>query len=358
MLRISGNFAPLHNQYLFKLKLMIRYSYSVIFLILFSLIVACKSEKKSTDTNSTENTDTLQLTGGDTISFFGGEEVDDSPVVVGEGELYLTFNPITGKTYSTLMETTSRISQTVNGEASSNIMNLSASNNLKVEQPNSDGYFIITSSVKNFKSKVTQGTIEVAFESGKKSADQDADMLRQIMDCYIGMPVTIEMDKNARILSMKGTDAIQKKIQTELGNDAVMVAQQMSDLNQEVLNSFVAFPRKAIKPGDTWITIDSVDMGGVPTIMKNVFTLKSFDSELANISVNSTFSVDKDYIRSIGGTGNEVTMTGGQNGTMQVDSHSGWTRSAELKQDVKMHIEDQGQLIDVSITGNTTFKII
>lgn len=336
---------------------MIKYFHTGLIICVLFLAASCKSDNKTTDGDESA-TDTTQSSAPDTLSFFDGADDPDVPVVVGDGELYLSFNPITGKTYTTLMQSTSRISQTVNGNTASNIMNLSASNNLKVGEPNADGYFVITSSVKSFKSTVTEGTIEVSFESGKKSEDADADMLRQIMDCYIGMPVAIEMDKNARILSVSGTEAIQNKIQTQLGNDAVMISQQMSDLNQEVLNSFVAFPRKAIKPGDTWVTVDSVDMGGVPSIMKNTYTLKSFNSTLADIAVNTEFSVDKDVIRRLGGTGNEVTMTGGQSGTMQVDAQSGWTRNAALKQDVKMRIEDQGQVIDVIITGTTSFKIL
>lgn len=190
---------------------MVKYAYSSLLIILFSLAVACKTEKNNTDIHTPTGEDSLNHTGGDTIVFFGDADSMDIPAEVGPGELFLSFNPITGKTYATLMQTTSKISQTINGTVSSNIMQLSASNNLKVEAPNSSGNFVITSSVKSFKSSVTQGTLEVAFESGKPSTDKDAEMLRKIMDCYIDMPVTIEMDKNARILSMKGTDAIEKK---------------------------------------------------------------------------------------------------------------------------------------------------
>ncbi|MFN3939094.1 MAG: DUF6263 family protein [Chitinophagales bacterium] len=321
----------------------------------FSSIISCKSDSKN-NSGDIDDTDSLQISSGDTITFLN-EIDDDGPIEIKEGELYLSFNPVTGKTYVTDMQSVSKIVQTVNGNTASNTMHLSAANSLKVGEKNSNGNFMITSSVKSFKSSVTEGTIEVSFESGKKSSDPDADMLRQVMDCYIDMPVVIEMDKNARILNVTGVEAIQNKIQTTLGNEMVAVSQQMSDLNQEVLNSFVAFPRKSIKPGDTWVTVDSVDMGGVPTIMKNTYTLTDFNSEIAYIAVKTDFTVDKDLIRSLGGTGNEVTMTGGQSGNMQVDAQSGWTKSASLKQDVKMKIEDQGQVIEVSISGATSFMI-
>lgn len=334
---------------------MIRSFLFLIIATLFSIFISCKSDNKSDSQNSTDS-DSLAINSGDTISFLDDFE-DEGPIEIKEGELYLSFNPVTGKTYSTDMQSVSKIMQTVNGNTASNTMNLSAANNLKVGEKNSNGNFMITSSVKSFKSSVTEGTIEVSFESGKQSSDPDADMLRKVMDCYIDMPVVIEMDKNARILNVTGVEAIQNKIQSTLGNEMVAVSQQMSDLNQEVLNSFVAFPRKPIKPGDTWITVDSVDMGGVPTIMKNTYTLKDFNSEIANIDVKTDFLVDKDLIRSLGGTGNEVTMTGGQSGMMEVDAQSGWTKSASLKQDVKMKIEDQGQVIEVNISGTTSFKI-
>ena len=330
-------------------------SFGLLALTLVLLTASCKNKEQTDTDNQVVASDSLDIAGDSDIFF--ADEVDiaeeDIPAPK-DNEIVLRFNPPKGVTYSTKMKTVTNIRQSMFDQSSSSLMDISTNNKIKVLENIPGKSITLSSTVSYFKAMMKQDTISAGFESGKPSKDPEIDMMRQILDCYINMPIDITMDRNAEVIGIKGIEAVQGKIAEKLGNEAVTASMQMSDMNQEVVNSFVAFPPKPVANGDSWATVDSVDMGGFPTIMRNTFTLQRYDAQYAWVDVYSNFSIDKDMLRSLGGSGDEVTMTGYQKGTMKVERESGWSMESNLEQKLNLNMEAQGQKMSISITGTST----
>jgi hypothetical protein len=322
-------------------------------LVALSFFVWFSCDSKEVKDTPQGRTDTVVI-GNDTITAFF-ESVDSTgiPEPV-DGEIVLRFNPQKGKKYTTKMNTVTKIRQSVLDQSFSSNMDISTTNSITVNDNRGGEQITLTSKVHAFKAMMKQDTMVAGFENGKPADDPEIDMMRKILDCYIDMPIQITMDKNADVISIDGIQKVQDKIAAELGEDAVYASMQMSDMNQEVVNSFVAFPPKPVKVGDTWTTTDSVDMGGFPSIMENTFTLTSFDDTYAWVSVNSSFKIDRKTMQELGATGDEVTMSGYQKGTMKVEKSSGWSMASDLSQKLQLKMENQGQTMSIQIDGSSS----
>lgn len=330
-------------------------SLGLLALTLVLLAVSCKNKEQSETDNLITGADSVAITDESTLFFADEVEVDEADIPAPkDNEIVLRFNPPKGVTYSTKMKTVTNIRQSMFDESSSSVMDIATNNRIKVLDNIPGQSITLSSTVSYFKAMMKQDTMTAGFESGKPSTDPEIDMMRQILDCYINMPIDITMNRNAEVIGIKGIEAVQGKIAEKLGNEAVTASMQMSDMNQEVVNSFVAFPPKPVANGDTWATVDSVDMGGFPTIMRNTFTLQRYDDKYAWVDVYSNFSIDKEMLRQLGGSGDEVTMTGYQKGTMKVERESGWSMESSLEQKLNLSMDAQGQKMSISITGTST----
>jgi hypothetical protein len=318
----------------------------------FFVLFSCNS-KENTSTEVLSNIDSTQV--GETISepFFEEVNAEEMPEA-GEGEIILSFNPEKGKKYSTKMQTVTNIKQSMLDQSFSSVMDIATTNSILVKENIPGSSVTLSSQVHSFKAMMKQDTMVAGFESGKESDNAEIDMMRKILDCYIDMPIEITMDGNAELITVDGIQAVQDKIAEQLGQEAVMASMQMSDMNQEIVNSFVSFPKQPVKIGDVWNTVDSVDMGGFPAVMINSFTLKGFDDQFAWVDVYSDFKIDKAAMQALGATGDEVTMTGYQKGTMKVEKSSGWSMASDLSQKIQMKMDAQGQQMSISIDGTST----
>ncbi len=330
--------------------------YVFVVAIVLNIFYSCKSKSDAEQADNITPPDSLtDIPSIDTSSSFF-TTIPQGDTVLSSGEILLKFNPSKGKSYNTQLETVSEISQTYGGENQSSKMNVVTSNNIAVGDIDNEGNYILTSMVKTFKATVQQGEIKTTIENGKKTDDANADMMRQLLDCYVDMPVKITMNKQAEVQDLTGVDAIENKINEKLGEGASATMNEMGDLNQETLSNFVVFSDAPVKPGDSWQTQDEVDLGGFPSLMKNKFTLKDITNNIATVDVISNFVVDRESIKKMGGTGDEITMNGTQNGTMKVDMKTGWTYSSEMQQTIKMKMDMQGQPLNITVKGSSTMK--
>ncbi|HAE13852.1 MAG: hypothetical protein H6548_12335 [Chitinophagales bacterium] len=317
------------------------------------LFSQCKNNNPGT-TSDLSIIDTTGLADGEPITFLidsSGEKIE-----AGKDQVIIQFNPPAGKVYNTSMQTITNITQTMFGQTFSNLMDISTSNSIRVMENKPDSNIVLQSQVKSFKAHFKQDSLEASFQNGVSSDDPDIDMIRKIMDCYVDMPVKLTISRETDVVDIGGIEEIQSKINTQLGQEALMASLQMSDMNQDIINSFVAFPHRPIAIGDTWKSTDSVDLGGVPAIVTNTFTLNSFDDKFALVSVQSEFKVDREMVRMMGGTGDEVQMSGYQKGEITVAVASGWSIESKLEQNLNLSMEMQGESMKVSIKGNSTLK--
>jgi hypothetical protein len=322
-------------------------------LISTSLVLFTRCNNKETADAENSSSDTI-IEENDPIAFL----TDSTGEIIKpkEGQIILQFNPPTGKKYVTNMRTTTRIKQSMMGQVFESYMDVSTGNTITVKSNSENEPIVLVSTVNSFKTIMKQDTMTAEFENGKASSDPEIDMMRQILDCYINMPVSISMDRAAEVTEIKGVQEIQEKISSKLGQEAMMASMQMSDLNQEVINSFVAFPYKPVGKGDTWVSVDSVDLGGFPTVMTSTYTLKSFDDEFAYVDVYADFKIDQKMMQQLGAESGAVKMSGYQKGGMKVVITSGWSVQSNLEQNLSLSVNAEGQQMTVNISGNSSMN--
>ncbi len=188
--------------------------------------------------------------------------------------------------------------------------------------------------------------MNMAFDSEKD--DKSAANNPQLM----GFAALVDKSLNAKfspageIIEVSGVEKMIDEMVADVsaGNEgmkAQMKQTMQQSFNQESLKqmfggSFIQFPTKSLKKGDTWTEKHSITNQFTLNVINN-YTLKSVDGGKAKLSISSTLSTEP---------GNKSNMQG-----MEVTYNLFGTQSGEITVDVKTG-EILGSEIDQNISGN------
>ncbi len=108
-------------------------------------------------------------------------------------------------------------------------------------------------------------------------------------------------------------------------------------------SSYIIFPKHKIRVGDSWeADIKPMKTDNMQVHMK--YTLKKLAGKKATIAIDGTITANKV-------NGNNLNINGTISGEAVVDVKTGWTKSSQLSQDVKMKMERNGMEIPMEISS-------
>jgi len=108
-------------------------------------------------------------------------------------------------------------------------------------------------------------------------------------------------------------------------------------------SSYIIFPKHKIRVGDSWeADIKPMKTDNMQVHMK--YALKKLAGKKATITIDGTITANKV-------NGNNLNINGTISGEAVVDVKTGWTKSSQLSQDVKMKMERNGMEIPMEISS-------
>ena len=186
----------------------------------------------------------------------------------------------------------------------------------------------------------SQGKTQSIDTKGAAPTDQNQKFMWAVQKAQTGNKLNIKMDKNGKILSIKGFDAIYKKVNTTITpivKDAAQIKAFMENfktgysekiLKEEFGKNINVLPTKGAKIGESWNeTVNVTPDGSVK--LSTTYTLKSVENGIAEISVKGGIP-RKSQSNSQNGVSHTISLDGTQNGTIRVDANSGWILGSKL----------------------------
>lgn len=238
-----------------------------------------------------------------------------------------------GQTFQTEMTVKQQIETSMMGQSMNIDQTFLTAFEMKVEDINSEGNYIIRTTYKRIRLDQNTGMLG---ELGKTIVDTDkpeenkgmaAAMTAPALQQMIGKSFTSEMDKKGHTLS---TDL---SALTE-GSDG-KVAQQDNSLS----NYSIGFPEKPVKVGDSWEEVKELKTQNAVMKIKTKHTLKSISNDVAEIESTGTIEPVN--------PGDKIK--GKQSGLTKVNLKNGWSSESKINQEIEMELAQMGQTIPMKI---------
>lgn len=196
--------------------------------------------------------------------------------------------------------------------------------------------------------KTPMGNVD--YDTDNKDTSKSMGMMEkqydQVFSKMIGKPFYLKMNPIGKVVGSSGMDKLFEGTNEQMAQQADM-AEQMSSMT-------AVFPDKKVGVGDTWDA--EVDASGqVPIIMKNTYTVKKITDSEVVLELKGTISLDNESpaVKQMGAS----EASGDISGTMTVDRASGWTKSAEMVQNMSMKMAQMGnQAMEVETNITLTTK--
>lgn len=261
-----------------------------------------------------------------------------------------------GDNFILTQEAHQHITQDINGVNQIIENNMTAVMNVKVIEATSDKY-MLSMSFKRLKMMMSSPTLGELSNSDTESTDS-TDVTNMMFKGLLGVPVTVEMEKTGKVISVNGGDNLINSMFEAAGIDqpdviAATKGQMEKQFGSEALtNSFEQmtyfYPKDAVSVGAEWTNTYNGNLSA-----KNNWKLDSYSDKTINISGTATTTmstIDENVM---------MTLNGTQKTTVVANANTG------LFQEVKVTAENSGDTlfkaqnmtIPTQIKSTITYKI-
>ena len=170
-------------------------------------------------------------------------------------------------------------------------------------------------------------------------------------------PLDIQLTKQGKVASVKGTEAIAEKLNT-LSNQQLkeILSQQLSEKGIKILiEQMLPFlPDKPVAIGESWDLVQNLNSNGADIINKMKLTLKQVKDNIATLDCSGTLTTPEGgAVMQLQGMDATVSMNGLQSGTILIDVKTGWIARSELTINSLQEIDIMGQLLEQVVETKT-----
>lgn len=347
---------------------------------LFLVVASCKKQEKPTVVGTNENGEELIVNEtGDTVVYEApivenDEEItekEEERVVAVKSEKDGTYkfelNLKKGQKYPFKITTTGTNAQS-DGKNSQTITQESTTALEYEVKEVRDSIFLLDVTYKRFSESMSDGKEKIGFDTNSaEPTNPEAKERWKFNNAVVGNTFQMEVSKNGNVQNIsnlyKVRDKVKNAMKTGLNDEELkgldqFLAAALSDeaMEQQFLESMAYYPKKKVKPGDTWSRNESE--GSASSTVN--YTFEGVKDNLATIKISGT-SEGNDSRTDPNGSGMKIfqSLEGSVNGTVKIDVNSGWVNNAEMKKDevIRMTQEFQGQKANFSSETKSTTKI-
>ncbi|MEP7373192.1 MAG: DUF6263 family protein [Chitinophagaceae bacterium] len=274
----------------------------------------------------------------------------------------LQLNPTSGSAYHYDMENKTAIEINAEGKEVNTVNESEAGFNYSVGK-DSAGDYLFTTTYDKIKLKTKNGDTET--EADAANAMVSIDPVEKMLGILKAASIRATVTPNGEVKEVKGYDELEEKLMAGFApNDDYgkhMAHTQWKKLIGEgvVKNTmdqlFQLFPDSAIHLHDTW-KLNSTQAGELPMIVKNIYTLKAINDDIAIITSEGIMTSDKLSNSVVGYSNVAGKLEGKQKGEFEVETKTGILISSKVMANIEGVLQVMGKDIPVKI--KTSIKMI
>ncbi len=350
-----------------------------IMLSLVVVVASCKKQEKPAVVGTNEQGEELVVNEtGDTVVYVAPvsdnsevEKQDNSEVAAikpeKDGTYKFELNLKKGQEYPFKIKTTATNSQS-DGKQSQTITQESSTAVAYEVKEIRDSVFILDVTYKQFAESMTDGKEKLGFDTNSaEPTNEEAKQRWKFNKAVVGNTFQMEVSKSGKVQNITNLYKVRQNVKNAMkaglsedelkGLDSFLAA-ALSDeaMQQQFEESMAYYPKKKVKPGDTWSRNESEGNAS-----SNVnYTFEGIKDGVATIKISGTSS-GNDSKTDPNGSGMKLfqSLEGKVNGDVKIDVKSGWVKNAEMKKNetIRMTQEFQGQKMNFSSETKSTTTI-
>lgn len=254
----------------------------------------------------------------------------------------LRFQPEKGTTYQVDMEVLS--TSKVMGMSTKTTMNMG----FKMTADD------VTEDTVKMATNYTRMAMNMETPMGNMSYDSDnpdgasgmmGERLKPVFDRLLEANLIISFDKFGHVISTTGMEGLFSDMQgMENLDDQMNAADQMGVAT-------ASFPKEAVKVGDTWQE-QIINTSTAPIVMDATYTVKEITEDMVTLGIEGTIS--KYEGEGNGSAAKIEKISGDFTGELLIAKNTGWTKSANITQNLQMGMTQGGMPITVDAVNTIT----
>jgi len=258
-------------------------------------------------------------------------------------QVELRLRPEQGKTYAVAMEVNSE--SKVMGMNTKTVMNMEIS---MTADEVSDEEVIMSSTYDRMamNMETPMGNMKYDSDDPEGASGMMGDMLKPVFDKLLEANLKITFNELGEVVSSSGMEGLFEGMAgMESMGDQMNAADQMGAAT-------AVFPEEAVGVGDSWEK-EIVNTTSAPMVMKAVYTVEDITADEVILKVTGDISTYEG--EDAGAAAAQIEeVTGDFTGDLVVDRASGWTKSANLTQNMQMKMTQQGMPLTVDAVNTIT----
>jgi hypothetical protein len=265
-------------------------------------------------------------------------------------KVQLGFRLKAGESYGQTATVRQNISQTIQGQKQDMSQELKTKYVFDVEEVDAEGNVTGTVVYKAVSIMMDGPLVKVEYDS--ETPDSEAPSMARGFAALKGKSFSMKISPRGRVMEIGGAgemvrqmlegmeiplEAMRKGIETQL-------AETFGDqaMKESMRNSMAIYPDYPVGIGDSWAE-KFVMSKGFPMVIDNTWELDGRKGGLAVIKVKSDISSNPDAeSMNLGGMTLKYDVSGGQQGSMEVDEATGWIDYADITQKMSGEVKVEG----------------
>ncbi|MBP7173637.1 MAG: hypothetical protein KBA33_06150 [Cloacibacterium sp.] len=199
--------------------------------------------------------------------------------------------------------------------------------------------------------------------------EEQLKMMWNINKALVGNKLAMKMDQTGKVLSVTGFEPVYTKVNTVL-TSAIKDAKQRKGfmdsfkagfneamLKEQLAKNLNVIPEKGVKIGDTWTQTENVSPDGAVKLT-TTYQLMKVENGIAEISIKGGIPLKSNKQTQQGMT-HTASMEGSQNGTISLDTNTGWMQNSNLnvKTTQKESLSDGKKTQTITKVSNSSLVI-
>jgi hypothetical protein len=280
-----------------------------------------------------------------------------------EQKAILSFAPKKGKKYEYVMNTVQDIEMEQMGQKMNSKNNIGFTYLMTVGDKDKDNNIAVVTTFRRiiFSTESPMGKMEYDSDNANAKEDPAMGMMTKAFGSLINKNITMMVNDKGEVVSLTGMEAIFTDMVKNMGLDslpdaAAMLGQLKTQFSDDQFRKtfdemFRILPGKSINIGESWDIETEKNLMNMGIKTKSTYTLKEMKDKNAVVSLSSVFDVTKSGAELQGG---EMKMNGTQNGTITVDTETGFPIQSNITQDITTSSQIMGMEMPMKMKGVIT----
>ncbi len=247
-----------------------------------------------------------------------------------------------------------KFSQAMTMDMDMNMTVMGMQKDMKMKMDIGTDFEVLDSTAAGKELKITYNKMAMHMDMGMPNTAMMDSMMNKSSSAIVGKSVVVTFSGN-KVTDVKGFEEVMAANSSDSSTRQMMTKMFSKDnFNSMFGMMFGLYPNKPVKEGESWSTVNNMDISGMNMGVNTKYTLLSVKDNIAEIAVDGT--VDSKGTMKQGAVNMDMDMKGTQKGKLNVKVTDGYLQTGSYDMDITADMNVMGQKMPMKMKATYTLK--